>query len=142
MDKFEKNDDRRLEISIGIIALSVALWALGCHPENDIIVMIQVLLTISAVPAFIFLILTSTKLKHKKPNTIGNIVVSDKFRKWCYDTSIHVFSVGTISEMLTGWFLKYFHNAAKMIFIVVVSIVVVLFVTFLVIIKIYRNKKQ
>jgi len=84
----DKIEEQRLTICFGIVA---TVFAVIAFVPDGYWSFLKGIFAISGFCAFLYILLTATKLKHKDPKAFGFMEVPDVMRKVLYDISIDVY---------------------------------------------------
>lgn len=98
-------EDKRLAISLGIVATCVAVLALDFPRSAPLLIgFALVALLASATASAIYLVLSAATLKYdrKERDSIGLVPFTEKFRRGCFDYSVNIFGTFFMIALIVG----------------------------------------
>ena len=109
----DKVEDRRLTVSLGIVAAGIAVkaWGLSVDWHHKTLVGTAVgTLYISSGLAALYLLLTMAAMKYKENDRIGGVPFTDKFRRFCFNFAVDAFGFNFLVwlSLVVGLLLKHF----------------------------------
>lgn len=92
-NRLNKTEEQRITIAFGIIATTIALLA---FIDSGFWSFYKGLFSISGISAFIYILLTGTKLKYRDEKSFGFMEVPGRIREMFYDLSIDIYGSNLI----------------------------------------------